>query len=71
MRKNPNHKEVNKNMVLLRKHNTVITSLKTFKKPTKKQNNIFCTHVIIPLLILKVGLMQMRKFVSQLPNGWK
>ena len=62
MRKNPNQREIMKNMVLLRKHNTKIASLKYLKKPTNK---------IIPLLMLKVGSMQIQIFVSRLPNAWK
>ena len=62
IRKNPNHREIIKNMVLLRKHNTIIASLKYFKKPTDKIN---------PPLILKVGSMQTRIFVSRLPKAWK
>ena len=62
MRKNPNQKEFIKNLILLRKHNTKIASLKYLKKPTNK---------IIPRLILKVGSMQMQIFVSRLANAWK
>ena len=62
MRKNPNQREIIKNMILLRKYNTKIASLKHLKKQTNK---------IIPLLILKVGLMQTQIFVSWLPNAWK
>ena len=62
MRKNPNQKEFIKNLILLRKHNTKIASLKYLKKPTNK---------IIPPLILKVGSMQMQIFVSRLANAWK
>ena len=50
-RKNPNHREIIKNMVLSRKHNAIIALLKYLKKMTNK---------IIPLLILKVGSMQMQ-----------
>ena len=38
MRKNPNHREIIENMVLLRKHNEIIPSLK-YLKETDKQNN--------------------------------
>ena len=62
MRKNPNHTEIIKNMESLRKHNTIIASLKYHKKPTNK---------LIPSLILKVGSMKMQIFVSRLPNAWK
>ena len=62
MRKNLNQREIMKNMVLLGKQNTKIASLKYLKKPTNK---------IIPLLILKVGSMQIQIFVSRLPNAWK
>ena len=62
IRKNPNQREIIKDMILLRKCNTKIASLKYLKKPTNK---------IIPLLILKVGTMKIQIFVSQLPNAWK
>ena len=62
MRKNPNLIEIMENMVLLRKHNGEIASLKYLKKLTNK---------IIPLLILKVALMQIQIFVSRLPNARK
>ena len=62
MRKNPNLIEIMENMVLLRKHNGKIASLKYLKKLTNK---------IIPLLILKVALMQIQIFVSRLPNARK
>ena len=62
MRKNPNLIEIMKNMVFLRKHNGKITSLKYLKKLTNK---------IIPLLTLKVALMQIQIFVSRLPNARK
>ena len=62
MRKNPNHREVIKNMVLLRKHNARIVSLKYLNKPTNK---------IIPPLKFKVQPMQIKMFVSRLPNAWK
>ena len=62
MRKNPNHREIIENMVLLRKHDTITASLKYLKKPTNK---------IIPLLILQVGSVQMLMFVSRLPNPSK
>ena len=68
MRKNTNHKEIVKNVVLSRKHITIIASIKTFNKPTDNQNN-FCTNRIIPPFILKAGSMQMRKFATRLPNG--
>ena len=42
IRKNPNHKEIIKNIVLLRNYNTIIASLKYLKKLTNK---------MIPLLI--------------------
>ena len=58
MRKNSNHRNIIKNMILLRKDNTIIASLKYLKKPTEK---------IISPLILKVGSMQMRVFFSR--NG--
>ena len=62
MRKNPNQKEFIKNMILLRKYNTKIASLKYLKKPTNK---------IIPPPILAVGSMQIQIFVSRLANAWK
>ena len=62
MRKNPNQKEFIKNMILLRKYNTKIASLKYLKKPTNK---------IIPPLILTVGSMQIQIFVSRLVRAWK
>ena len=62
MRKNPNHREIIKNMVFLRKHSTVIAYLKCFKKPTYK---------IISPLILKVGSKQMRIPISWLSKAWK
>ena len=36
LRKNPNQREIIKKMILLRKHNTKIASLKHLKKPTNK-----------------------------------
>ena len=62
MRKNPNQKEFIKNMILLRKYNTKIASLKYLKKPTNK---------IIPPPILAAGSMQIQIFVSRLANAWK
>ena len=62
MRKNPNLIEIMENMVLLREHNGKIASLKYLKKLTNK---------IIPLLILKVALMQIQIFLSRLPNARK
>ena len=51
MRKNPNHRKTTKNMVISIKPITIRASLKYIKKPTNE---------IIPLLILKVGSMQMQ-----------
>ena len=62
MRKNPNLTEIMENMVLLREHNGKIASLKYLKKLTNK---------IIPLLILKVALMQIQIFLSRLLNARK
>ena len=59
MRKNPNQREIIDNMILLRKCNIKIASLK------------YLTNKIIPLLILKVGSMKIQIFVSRLPNSWK
>ena len=59
MWENPNHREIIKNLVLLRKHNTIIASLKYLTKPANK---------IIPQLI-KLGSMQMQIFVGRLPNA--
>ena len=36
LRKSPNQREIIKNMILLRKYNTKIASLKYLKKPTNK-----------------------------------
>ena len=60
MRKNLNHREIIKNMVLLRKHNTITASLKYLKKPTNE---------IIHPLKLKVGSMQMQMSVGSLAHG--
>ena len=62
MRKNQNQREIIKNMILLRKYNTKIASLKYLKRPISK---------IIPPLTLKVGSMQIQIFLSRLPNAWK
>ena len=60
MRKNPNHREIIKNIVLLRKHSKIIAYLKCLKKPTDK---------IIPPLILKTGSMQSQVPVSRFPKA--
>ena len=60
--RNPNQREIIEKMILLRKYNTKIASLKYLKTPTNK---------IIHPLILKVGSMQIQIFVSRLPNAWK
>ena len=41
MREDSNHREIIKNMVLLRKHNTITASLKYLKKPTKQMQMFF------------------------------
>ena len=60
MRKNQNQREIIKNMILLRKYNTKLASLKYLEKPTNKT---------IPLLILKVGSLKIQIFVCRLPNA--
>ena len=60
MRKNQNQREIIKSMILLRKYNTKLASLKYLKKPTNKT---------IPLFILKVGSMKIQIFVCRLPNA--
>ena len=58
MRKKRNNREIIKNMVLLRKHNTIKASLKYLEKPSDKT---------IPLLILIIGSLQKEMFFQSAP----